>query len=409
MASYRVLVCIILLLAAGCTLPTNTPEEETSLISGPPVVRIASPLPNATYLEGVSVNIQASVSNAGEDIARVEILVDGTALATLQTPNAAGTPVFSITQTWLSSGIGAHEIAVTAFRADGTASTPATVTVNVVDTAATEEAAPTDTATVNEQPTSEGEQQAQPTVEQAAPTDAAPTEPLPPTNTPEPPTPSAPMARFVSGINVRSGPGTNFNPPIGQFAANTTAEILGTNLDGSWLKVRYGSGEGWVFAQLVESDGDINNLPREAGPPTPIPTIPPTATPIPATATPSVTNNLVPVEPFINPPNPSCGQDFTVGVTIRNDGSGSLSTGTTRIQIIRVADGSVIRSSEGALVPVTLQSGGTHRVTFTFNIDVFVGETHRVQFIADANNEVPETIETDNTLSVDYPMPANCP
>src|SRR5690606_27674665 len=69
---------------------------------------------------------------------------------------------------------------------------------------------------------------------------------------------------------------TNFEPPIGTFQAGQQAEILSQNNDGTWFKVRFATGEGWVFAQITKTEGDIASLPREAGPP--IPTA--TATPI---------------------------------------------------------------------------------------------------------------------------------
>lgn len=394
-------IMAVALALAGCSLPAAENDSETP-ISGAPIVQIASPQPNATYLEDVAVNIQAAISNAGSDIARVEIAVDGAIIANLQSPNPSGAAVFTVTQTWPAAGIGAHTVAVTAFRGDGS-SAPQSVTINVIEMSPVEQIVPTHTPDQNGEPST-------PTEVVEPPTDAPPEPTTPPEPTVVPPTetPSVPTARFTTGINVRSGPGTNFNPPIGQFAANTSAEILALNPAGSWLKVRYGSGTGWVFAQLVEIQGDITNLPREVGPPTPIP---PTQTPIPATAipTPSVTNNLVVIQPFIDPPQPNCGVPFTAGMTIRNDGTGSLSTGTSRIRIIHAASGTEIASSGGALVPVTLASAGTHTVSFQFNVNVYVNELHRIQFIADADNQVPETIETDNMITVDYTLPANCP
>ncbi len=124
----RFLIGLIALLA-GCTLnsaPANQP------VSGEPVVRIVSPQPNATYLEGVAVNIQATVSNAGTDIDRVEIVVDGSTVATVPSPNADGAALFNATYGWSAAGVGAHTLGVTAYRADGTSSTPATVEINVI-------------------------------------------------------------------------------------------------------------------------------------------------------------------------------------------------------------------------------------------------------------------------------------
>jgi uncharacterized protein YraI len=114
--------------------------------------------------------------------------------------------------------------------------------------------------------------------------------PLPSTDTPSPTetlvsfteTPSVPIATFNQGVNVRSGPGTEFNPPIGSIPAGQTAEILARTPIGDWYKVRYVNQEGWVAAQFVTVSGDVSLIPVESGPPTPIATKPtqqfPTAT-----------------------------------------------------------------------------------------------------------------------------------
>ncbi len=124
----RFLIGLIALLA-GCTLnsaPSNQP------VSGEPVVRIVSPQPNATYLEGVAVNIQATVSNAGADIDRVEIVVDGSTVATVPSPNADGATMFNATYGWSAAGVGTHTLGVTAYRSDGTSSAPASVEITVI-------------------------------------------------------------------------------------------------------------------------------------------------------------------------------------------------------------------------------------------------------------------------------------
>lgn len=445
------LTSLICLLMIGCTLPTNQPEEGETAIGGAPIITIAEPLPNANYLEAVPVNIQASVLNAGDDVERIEITANSAQIAVLQSPNPSSDPIFGISQMWQPETLGTYTISIRAILSNGDSSQPATTTINVIQPLPTATGAPSATplpdpteesvedagiVTPEEQDTddtaredAEEEETPDPTAtpaeeqdddatepdEDAEPIDPTepptPTDPPPPTEAPLPtatPTPSAPMASFVNTINVRAGPGTNFDA-IGVLSEDDTTEILAVNPNGTWLKVRYLTREGWVFARLATVEGNITDLPREAGPPTPIPTTPPTNTPVPATPTSAVTNNLVPVDPFINPPNPNCAQEFEVGFTVRNDGSASLDTGVSRIRIVRASDGTEIRSTQGALVSVNLAPGGTHRVSFVFSIDVFVGETHRVEFIVDADNQIPETIENDNTLTVDYNMPANCP
>lgn len=388
------IAAIGLLVLAGCTLPTTADDVET--ITGAPSVRIASPQSNATYLEGVQVNIQAAITNAGEDVDRVEITVDNVAVATIAEPNPSGAAGFSVTEMWPAPAAGSYTISVAAFRADGS-SDSASVSISVVDQSAIEEDEPP-----TEEPTEEPATEAPPATEPPA----QPTDPPQPTAVPATATPSVPTARFTTGINVRAGPGTNFNPPIGQFAPNQTAEILALNQTGSWLKVRYGSGEGWVFAQLVEVEGNVSGLPREVGPPTPAPTaIPPTA--VPATEPPAAGADLV-VENFgIDPAQPVCGQNFRGFMTIRNAGSTSVSTGLNQIRIRHVASDSVIRSSEGALVAVNLPPGGTHVVDFTFNVDVFVGEEQRIEFIADLNNEVQQPTDR-SRRGVTYTLQGPC-
>src|SRR5262249_48517756 len=126
----RFLITLILLMT-GCTL-NNVGIPNSQTFSGVPEARILSPQPNATYLEGVVVNIQATISNAGKDIDRVEVLIDGAPVATLSQPNPNGAASFNVTHGWSAVGDGAHTIGVTAYRADGSSSAPATVQITVV-------------------------------------------------------------------------------------------------------------------------------------------------------------------------------------------------------------------------------------------------------------------------------------
>jgi hypothetical protein len=394
---------IAVIALAGCTLPSDDTTDGETTVIGTPVVSIAAPIPNTVYLEGVPVNIQAGVANIAEGVASAEILVDGAIIANLQNLNQANEAFIGITQTWEAEGIGEHTVSVTITRADGVQSDPQTVTISVVgesivsnDTTNNDAVEPTDAPQATDVP---------PSTE--PPTDA-PTNVPPPTDVPPPTVPTVPTARFAQGINVRSGPGLNFAPPIGAFTANQTAEILSLNLDGTWFKVRFGNGEGWVFAQLATVEGNINNLPREVSPPTPIPTAVPPPTAIPATATPQGAVNLVVTNPFIDPPNPVCGQNFRVGMTIRNDGTIATTTGLNQIRDVHVASGNENATTGGGLVAVTLAPGATHFVEWTFNINTFFNERHRIEFRTDVSNQVAETNEGDNSIGVEYTLGA-CP
>lgn len=388
----------LMLALSSCNL-LNQPGGGLTVISGPPVVRLASPLPNATYLDGVSVNIQAQVTNAGEDIDRVEVVVDGAIIATQQQPNPSGAPAFTVSQSWKAAGVGQHSISVTAFRADGSSSTPATVNVSVVGQGTTPSPAPTTASSGGNEPGSQSagsSDNAAPTNPPATATNAPPTNPPPPTNSP---TPGKPVATFNQGVNVRSGPGTVFNPPIGAFAANQTADVLAKSPDGTWFKVRYYNAEGWVFGQLLTVSGDVTSLPVDAGPPTPIPT----ATPVPVTPTPVTTINLVAGAIRLNPGSPRCKETYQVTVDVANQGSTESPSGSLTIQDIAVRDGSVQQSVPAGfpVVPAgqTVSSGNIPITSSTY-----FAEQHRIVAIVDPNNQIAETNENDNRSEIIFTL-----
>lgn len=150
------------------------------------------------------------------------------------------------TEGWVSSSLvrvsGAPEIQAT--------SAPA-------ETAPTETAVPTNTP----RPTNTT---APPTATRILPTNTPTATNTPaPSNTPAPthtpsitPTtiPTVITARVIADtrINVRSGPGTTFQP-VSAVNPGTEFVVIGRNGDGSWIQVQLDDGrEGWVSASLVE-------------------------------------------------------------------------------------------------------------------------------------------------------------
>lgn len=99
----------------------------------------------------------------------------------------------------------------------------------------------------------------------------------------------------ASGLNLRSGPGTVFSPPLtalGNGAELTPRSFIASGFPGGqWLEVQAPGGQiGWVSAdpQLVNCNVNFTALPVGTAPPTPIPT--PTPTPSPtATSVPTPT------------------------------------------------------------------------------------------------------------------------
>jgi hypothetical protein len=128
---------------------------------------------------------------------------------------------------------------------------------------------------------------------------------VPPTATPRPPTatptrtPQSSQPRcvvLVNSLNLRSGPGLAFDPPIGALARNTELVPLQRNPTTSWIRVQVvgGGPTGWVSAggQYIACNINLFQLPLGVIPPTYTPTATPnvTATPTPTpTWTPDAT------------------------------------------------------------------------------------------------------------------------
>ena len=126
----------------------------------------------------------------------------------------------------------------------------------------------------------------------ATPTQTATAAPPTPT-----PTPHAVINSPYGLLNVRSGPGLIYDPPLGAFNNGTVVEVLGRqfSLEGElWWLVPFPAavtGQGWIYAEdTIASNADnvpwIAPPPTPTGTPTPSPTTTPTVTP---TFTPSVT------------------------------------------------------------------------------------------------------------------------
>lgn len=87
--------------------------------------------------------------------------------------------------------------------------------------------------------------------------------------------------RLTEAVNVRSGPGTNFET-LGLLSVNTPVTLVGQNSSGTWLQIFYAEAEndrGWVSSAYVESEA-LDELPvlteeelATAIPPTPTPNI----------------------------------------------------------------------------------------------------------------------------------------
>ena len=122
-------------------------------------------------------------------------------------------------------------------------------------------------------------------------------------------------------LNLRSGPGVVYDPPIKTLSNGTVLFPFATNGDGTWLEVKL-QGEsttGWVSAsgQFISCNFDPSGLSLGQIPPTPSPTN--TSTPSPS-LTPTATYTATPT----NTPCPK----FTNGTL-----STSVDTGTNKVTV----------------------------------------------------------------------------
>jgi hypothetical protein len=223
---------------------------------------------------------------------------------------------------------------------------------------------------------------------------SAPSNTPQPTNSPEPentPTPNVPMATFLTGVNVRRGPSTLFNPPLGGYAANDTAEVLAVHPDRTWYKIRYYNADGWVHADLLTVSGNVANLPVDAGPP--IPTLTPVPpTPVPVTPTPQLNVNIVAGNITTSPSTKVCNETFRIFVDVANFGANRSPGGS--INVVDTSNGLETRTVGvfGEIDPGQTINVGPIPLTVSTNFEV----EHVLTIVLDPNNAISETNENDN-------------
>lgn len=100
-----------------------------------------------------------------------------------------------------------------------------------------------------------------------------------PTVTGTPEGPKATVNTDQDQINVRSGPGTDYEK-VGVLVASQSVTALGRSAAGLWIQIVYpgvDSGVAWVYAPLVSLSS--SDLPIVEPPPTPTPRVTPTIDP----------------------------------------------------------------------------------------------------------------------------------
>lgn len=270
-----VLALLLLLLpSVGCALAVaGGSEAQQAVQSGPalredqPALIFLAPHNNNRYAVGAQVLLHAEARDLGEGIARIEFydnfddLID-----TVEAPGGGVQESLSAVASWEVPSAQRHFLRARAFRADGTASNIAELSIEGVAVAETVpllpavsllgsggNAIPPNLATDNAALTPGAD-----SAETSPPTLEATEETVPP------PTLEASLNATVTGasaLNVRLGPSVN-SQIVNSVPQGSTIEIVGRSEDNQWYATPLPDGSyGWVYGQYLQFEGDPVTLP----------------------------------------------------------------------------------------------------------------------------------------------------
>ena len=225
-----------------------------------------------------------------------------------------------------------------------------------------------------------------------------------PTSTPEPPpTPVDTTPRVIVSVaaaNVRAGDSTLY-AVIGNLLEGGTAKIKGvSSYNTGWYYIALPNGRsGFIHPGIVNTEGDLSNLPRINPPPLP-PTPIPIPTAIPVAPAPAQTNaDLVISKVVIEHGTLACGRNSSIQVTVENNGSGSTGSDFT----VRVVDSTAFDGNTAAETTISfspLNAGSRNTANGNLRVSTHHGRTHHLNFTVDPDNRVAETNEGNNLLAV---------
>lgn len=215
---------------------------------------------------------------------------------------------------------------------------------------------------------------------------------LAPTFTPSPspsPTPNVVTGTVTSTVlNVRSGPGTQYDR-VFQLSRGDQVAVSGRNGDFSWYFIQHQGRVGWVTSEFLDifDPGGLIAL---------LPLIPDPATPTPAPTQVPQDADLIITSVTFSPSQPIAGSPFTATVTIRNQGGAD-------------AGGFAVAASfrPGEIYSAQNLGGLPAGQSVTTVLSATVIQTGYVPdqaFVVDLNNEVFEGAvgETNNIFTIAY-------
>ena len=227
------------------------------------------------------------------------------------------------------------------------------------------------------------------------------------------PTPDPrPRVTATVNANVRAGDSTAY-AVVGFLLDGETALIKGISSRGTgWYYIELANGRnGFIYPFIVNTEGDLDDLPRINPPPPPPPTpvpVPTAVPPPPQPAQPQSNVDLVIAHIQIHPHGVRCGQTYEIQATVRNVGSGNAPAGG----VILVRDS----GQNGTAGPQTTQiaygalnAGATQTVTGHLTPTVHVETLHHITLHIDHDNRVVEINENNNvSATAPYLLASGC-
>jgi len=347
-------------------LPTPTP---TTQVDSKPTVTITSPANGSEWRVNTQVLITATVRDV-VGVTRVQMIANNVPVKTVSSDQPSG----DLEKNWVLDFTplvtGDVQIQVIAYR-NAVASDPAILTVKVVSVQATTTSLPNPGVTQG------------PIIN-----------------------PNDPTCRAVptTGLNFRSGPGTNYGV-LTQLGTNSVLPVVGRLGDNSWYQLNNFGSFGWVAGGFVNLYGTLcgsvpvvqspaTPIPQASAPPQPTFTSAPTLTPPPTPGTAELVITLfedMDIENedivFVIP----AGQTEVIGefsITIANQGSRRTDQFVLRLKTGRgtaeetINIGNLPRGEAASfLMEYTFIAPGQ------YILEAFVDSTNTVTEISDANNK----------------------
>lgn len=367
----RLLVlCLTILVLAACNLSSEPDRVQplvtaTGITGGKPVVTITSPANGAE----VVINDKALISATATDtvgVQRVQLLANGQIVKTVSSEAPSGDTSLSVVLDYTPRQLGEVNLAVIAYRG-AVASDPAPLRLVV------------------------RERQQQVTATSA-----------PVSNVPQI-DPNDPTCRILTnvGLNLRTGPGTNYNV-ITVLRAGALAPMVGRLGTNEWWQVRVNTTIGWVSAAYTTVYGNCGGIPIVVPPPTPTSQVtstpPPTFTPPPSATPPAPT--VTPGLPDLVISAISGPQELTLA-----GGAGEV-VGTYAVTLTNTGDAItsqfsnvVIKTPGNVEIPLGVVGslGRNQSILLTVEVTFDQPGSYLLQIRADSGSNITELSEVNNT------------